>query len=154
MRRTDPPAGRGAAFAGRGAAFAGRGSNTDQVVTNSSRALSSALLAARQSGALNLRGRNLPALPGALTPPRLGLASRLAHVAARPPSVAAEVFDISSVQLPEGGKWWEMRDTLDSIDVSENALTELPSVSGTPPDVPGPLALLCPPHPCLSPSAP
>ena len=65
-------------------------------------AVQKALINGRQSGHLKLRGRGLPALP---------------H----------EVCDIGSVPLPEGVAWWETRETLETIDASQNELTSLPA---------------------------
>ena len=66
-------------------------------------ALQKVLVAARESGACNLRGRQLRQLPPAC-------------------------LDINSVQLPEGGQWWLMRETLEKIDASQNELTSLPEL--------------------------
>ena len=78
-----------------------------EVVTGGGRALSSALVQARQSGHCKLRGRGLSALP-------------------------QEVCDISVVSLPEGGKWWETVEFLVTIDASQNELTTLPNHFGLP----------------------
>ena len=75
--------------------------NSDQVVTaGMGRSVTSALQAARQTGNLKLQGRGLVALP-------------------------PECFAIGDVVLPESTKWWEMRNTLDTFDVSQNELEEL-----------------------------
>ena len=71
-------------------------------------ALQRLLVAARQSGKLSLRGRGLAELP-------------------------KEVLDIASVELPQdGGKWWECRETIESLDASQNELTSLPDLSTLP----------------------
>ena len=65
------------------------------------RSLQSALVSARQTGVLQLKGRSLPHVP-------------------------AEAFDIASVPLPEGVNWWETRETIERLDLSENALKTIP----------------------------
>jgi Leucine-rich repeat (LRR) protein len=78
-----------------------------EVVTGGGRALTSALIHARQSGHLKLRGRALATLP-------------------------AEVLDIASVSLPEGSAWWETREFLETLDASQNELVALPEAFGAP----------------------
>ena len=70
-----------------------------------SKALQTLLVQARQTGHLKLRGRQLEELPPA-------------------------AFDIGSVPLPEGSPWWETRETLETIDASQNALRALPDSLG------------------------
>lgn len=76
--------------------------NTPTVVTGSSSSSTiKALQRARQGGHLKLQGRALSLLPD-------------------------EVWDIATVELPEGTNWWETRETLETIDVSQNDITTLP----------------------------
>ena len=70
-----------------------------QVVTGG-QATTKALMQGRQSGHLKLRGKGLTVLP-------------------------AETFNIASVVLPEGSAWWETRETLETLDCSQNELTSL-----------------------------
>lgn len=70
-------------------------------------ALQRLLVAARQSGKLSLRGRGLAELP-------------------------AQVLEISSVELPQEGKWWECRETIEALDASQNEFTSLPDLSPLP----------------------
>ena len=39
--------------------------------------------------------------------------------------------NIGSVVLPEGSAWWETRETLETMDVSQNELISLPDELGT-----------------------
>ena len=73
---------------------------TPSLVTGG-KAVSSALIQGRQSGHLKLRGRGLTALP-------------------------AEACHIGSVALPEGSAWWETRETLETLDASQNEIASLP----------------------------
>lgn len=86
----------------RGEAFRGNGSHEDKVFSGGGRKVVTALVSARKSGNLNLKGCKLTSLPD-------------------------ETFNIASVKLPEGDKWWEMRDALEILDASENELTDLPA---------------------------
>lgn len=66
------------------------------------KALQTALVQARNTGHLKLRGRGLAALPDL-------------------------AFDIGAVPLPEGqGVWWETRETLETLDASENDVRSIP----------------------------
>ena len=38
----------------------------------------------------------------------------------------AEVFDISSVELTAGGNWWETRETIETLDASQNEIASVP----------------------------
>ena len=67
--------------------------------------VSKALQQARVSGNLKLQSRGLRALP-------------------------AQCCDIGSVQLPEGSAWWETRETIETMDISQNELTSLPEAVG------------------------
>lgn len=71
------------------------------VVTGTSSNLTKLLQKARQGGNLKLQGRQLPSLPD-------------------------EIWDIATVPLPESTNWWESRETLETIDVSQNEITSLP----------------------------
>ena len=73
---------------------------TPSLVTGG-KALQAALVAGRQSGHLKLRGRSLTALP-------------------------AETCAIGTVALPEGSAWWETRETLETLDASQNEIELLP----------------------------
>ena len=73
------------------------------------KAVQKSLVQGRQSGHLKLRGKGLTALP-------------------------PEACNIGSVPLPEsngvfgeGGAWWETRETLETLDCSENEITALPN---------------------------
>ena len=66
-----------------------------------STASTKALQQARQGGHLKLRARGLPSLP-------------------------EEVWDIATVELPDNSSWWETRETLETIDVSQNEIVALP----------------------------
>ena len=70
-------------------------------------ALQKILIAARETGQCNLRGRQLKELPSAC-------------------------LDINSVALPEGGAWWDCRETLEKLDVSQNELIALPELASLP----------------------
>ena len=70
-------------------------------------ALQKILIAARETGQCNLRGRQLKELPSAC-------------------------LDINSVALPEGGAWWDCRETLEKLDVSQNELSALPELASLP----------------------
>ena len=81
----------------------GRGASQQPTpsLVSGSKATSHALIQGRQSGHLKLQGRGLTALP-------------------------KEVCDIGSVALPEGSAWWETRETLETLNCSQNDISELP----------------------------
>ena len=70
-------------------------------------ALQKILVRARETGHCNLRGRQLTELPSAC-------------------------LDINSVALPEGGAWWDCRETLEKLDASQNELSALPDLASLP----------------------
>ena len=70
-------------------------------------ALQKILVRARETGQCNLRGRQLTELPSAC-------------------------LDINSVALPEGGAWWDCRETLEKLDASQNELSALPDLASLP----------------------
>ena len=70
-------------------------------------ALQKILVRARETGQCNLRGRQLTELPSAC-------------------------LDINSVALPEGGAWWDCRETLEKLDASQNELSALPELASLP----------------------
>ena len=70
-------------------------------------ALQKMLIAARETGHCNLRGRQLKELPAAC-------------------------LDINSVVLPKGSAWWSCRETLEKLDVSQNELTAMPELGSLP----------------------
>ena len=71
------------------------------VVAGNSTASTKALQQARQGGHLKLRARGLQSLP-------------------------EEVWDIATVPLANNSNWWETRETLETIDVSQNEIATLP----------------------------
>ena len=75
--------------------------------TSGEQALQKILVRARETGQCNLRGRQLTELPSAC-------------------------LDINSVALPEGGAWWDCRETLEKLDASQNELSALPDLASLP----------------------
>ena len=75
--------------------------NNPTVVTGSNSSIVKALQRARQGGQLKLQGRGLTSLPD-------------------------EIWDIATVELPDNTNWWETRETLETIDASQNEITTLP----------------------------
>ena len=71
------------------------------LVTGSGSNLTKVLQRARQDGQLKLQGRQLSSLPD-------------------------EVWDIATVELPDNTNWWETRETLETIDASQNEISRLP----------------------------
>ena len=71
------------------------------LVTGNGSNLTKLLQRARQAGHLKLQGRQLLSLPD-------------------------EIWDIATVELPDNTNWWETRETLETIDVSQNEIACLP----------------------------
>ena len=81
-------------------------SSEPEVVLTSNTGISKALVQARFSGNLKLQSRGLTALP-------------------------PQCCNIGSVALPEGAPWWETRETIETMDVSQNEISMLPDAVGS-----------------------